>query len=108
VLDISLEAGHSISIPVPEKNTVFTYLIEGDISFDNDGEYIERRRAVLLSEGDTVVLTASPSKEARCVLFSGKPLLESIAWGGPIVMNTQEELDLAFRELDENTFIKHG
>jgi redox-sensitive bicupin YhaK (pirin superfamily) len=116
VLDVSLEAGSSISIPVSEKNTVFVYLIDGEISFDeyasesdgDQGGFVERRRAVLLSGGDTVMLTSSKSKSARCVFFSGTPLRESIAWGGPIVMNTQEELDLAFRELDENTFIKHG
>jgi len=39
--------------------------------------------------------------------MAGKPLREPIAWGGPIVMNTKEELDLAFKELDENTFIKY-
>jgi quercetin 2,3-dioxygenase len=38
--------------------------------------------------------------------MSGKPLNEPVAWGGPIVMNTNEELDLAFKELEENTFIK--
>jgi redox-sensitive bicupin YhaK (pirin superfamily) len=38
--------------------------------------------------------------------MAAKPLGESIAWGGPIVMNTREELDLAFRELQEGTFIK--
>jgi len=116
VLDISIEAGCSIDVPVSEKDTVFAYIIDGDISFDEDrGEgdstkvrFYERRRAVLLSEGDTVVMTASKAKDARCVLFSGTPLRESVAWGGPIVMNTQEELDLAFRELEENTFIKHG
>ena len=112
MLDISLDAGRFVSVPVSEKNTVFAYIIDGDISFD-EGEikrnkFIERRRAVLLSVGDTVIMTAGQSKGARCVLFSGAPLRESIAWGGPIVMNTQEELDLAFRELDENTFIKHA
>jgi redox-sensitive bicupin YhaK (pirin superfamily) len=38
--------------------------------------------------------------------MAGEPLRESIAWGGPIVMNTQEELQLAFRELEEDKFIK--
>jgi len=112
VLDISLKAGSTLSVPVPEQDTVFVYLIDGDVSFEEgkveDLTFIERRRAVLLSSGDTVVLTASPTKDARCVLFAGTPLRESVAWGGPIVMNTQEELDLAFRELDDGTFIKHG
>jgi len=112
LLDISLEAGCSIKVPVSEHDTVFAYIIDGDISFDEDenkkNKFIERRRAVLLSAGDAVNMTASQSKSARCVLFSGTPLRESIAWGGPIVMNTQEELNLAFRELDENTFNKHG
>jgi len=40
------------------------------------------------------------------MLFVGKPLKEPIAWGGPIVMNTDEELDEAFRELQLGTFVK--
>ncbi len=40
------------------------------------------------------------------MIMSGKPLREPIAWGGPIVMNTREELNLAFKELEENNFIK--
>jgi hypothetical protein len=44
---------------------------------------------------------------ARFLLVSGKPLGEPVAWGGPIVMNTREELATAFRELEEGTFIKH-
>ena len=43
----------------------------------------------------------------RFLFFSGKPLREPVAWGGPIVMNTQEELRQAFAELDNNTFIRH-
>jgi redox-sensitive bicupin YhaK (pirin superfamily) len=42
------------------------------------------------------------------LLLSGKPLKEPVSWGGPIVMNTKEELDLAFDELDSGTFIKHN
>lgn len=113
MLDIALKAGASVRVPVPEEDTVFVYLLDGSLSFDAEGgspatrQFIERRRAVLLSGGDAVELTAPESAGARCVLFSGAPLHEPIAWGGPIVMNTQEELDLAFAELDEGTFIKH-
>ncbi|NLK61005.1 MAG: pirin family protein, partial [Treponema sp.] len=45
-------------------------------------------------------------RSSRCVLFSGPPLGEPVAWGGPIVMNTQAELDAAFSEIRNNTFIK--
>lgn len=41
------------------------------------------------------------------MFFSGKPLREPVAWGGPIVMNSDEELELAFQELEAGTFIKH-
>ncbi|HNR69700.1 MAG TPA: pirin-like C-terminal cupin domain-containing protein, partial [bacterium] len=42
------------------------------------------------------------------VLIAGKPLGEPIAWGGPIVMNTREELRIAFEELENGTFLKHS
>jgi redox-sensitive bicupin YhaK (pirin superfamily) len=45
-------------------------------------------------------------KGIRFLLMSGKPLREPIAWGGPIVMNTEKELELAFEELENDTFIK--
>jgi len=63
------------------------------------------KHVVLFSEGKKLkVLTQN--KGVRFLLMSGKPLREPIAWGGPIVMNTDEELDLAFEELDNHTFIK--
>jgi redox-sensitive bicupin YhaK (pirin superfamily) len=45
-------------------------------------------------------------EDIHYIFITGKQLNEPIAWGGPIVMNTQEELKIAFRELDENTFKK--
>jgi redox-sensitive bicupin YhaK (pirin superfamily) len=108
MLDVALEPGASTIIPVSPGNTVFAYILDGSVNFSPDTrDYVERRRAVLLSDGDGVCLSASESSGARLVLFSGAPLKEPVAWGGPIVMNTREELELAFRELDENTFIKH-
>jgi len=109
MLDIALEAGGKASVPLPEGNTVFAYIIDGSISFGPEAgkECLERRRAVLFSDGDTLSLAAHEAAGARCVLLSGAPLHEAVAWGGPIVMNTQEELDTAFRELEEKTFIRH-
>ncbi len=61
----------------------------------------------LMGDGDLFSATAGPLG-ARFLLVSGKPLREPIAWGGPIVMNTDEELNLAWRELREGTFVKHA
>lgn len=108
MLDVSLEPGASTAIPVPPGDTAFAYILDGSVLFSPDGgDRIERRRAVLLSDGDAVYVSAPESSGARLVFFSGTPLKEPVAWGGPIVMNTREELDLAFRELEDNTFIKH-
>jgi len=107
MLDISLDAGASVGIHVPHDNTVFVYILDGTLTLGSGGDRqsLDRRRAVLLSDGDTVTLAAGDTG-TRCVLFSGAPLREPVAWGGPIVMNTRAELDLAFAELDKGTFIK--
>lgn len=108
-LDITVQAGQKCVIQTPGETTVFIYILQGALSFgsaEGDGDSYESHRAVLFLEGDQVTLTASTNGAARCVFFEGKPLHEPIAWGGPIVMNTQAELDSAFRELDEGTFIK--
>jgi redox-sensitive bicupin YhaK (pirin superfamily) len=48
------------------------------------------------------------ANDARLLYISGKPLGEPVAWRGPIVMNTREELDVAWRELEAGTFVKHA
>lgn len=54
------------------------------------------------------VVVRSGNQGARFVLLAAKPLREPVAWGGPIVMNSREELQQAFDELDRGTFIKHA
>jgi len=61
---------------------------------------------VIYQDGDHVNITAA-EKKLRFLFVSGKPLGEPVAWRGPIVMNTQEELDLAFEEYRNGTFIKY-
>jgi redox-sensitive bicupin YhaK (pirin superfamily) len=113
VLDIIMKKDGSCTVPTTPGNTVFLYIVEGSVSLDRDKSgssvppvYLPEHRAVLLSDGDELRLDAGAEGSARCILFSGKPLNEPIAWGGPIVMNTREELESAFRELDEGTFIR--
>ena len=105
--------------------TVFAYIIAGQGNFcsDNDPfcyemkganyfdikqpEELSNEMLVLFEDGDEIKVTTGASS-VRFLLISGKPLNEPIAWYGPIVMNTQEELRTAFEEYQNGTFIKHG
>jgi quercetin 2,3-dioxygenase len=66
----------------------------------------DNRSLVLFDGGDEVVVQAG-EEGVRFLLVSGKPLEEPVAWYGPIVMNTQEQLQQAFRELEKGTFLKN-
>jgi hypothetical protein len=107
-LDVSLEAGGAWTHSLQPGHTAFAYLFEGAAGFGKSGDLLDADRGtiVLFSDGDEVSVGAEESG-ARFLLVSGRPLHEPIAWRGPIVMNTREELDAAWRELDEGTFVKH-
>jgi len=105
IFDISLNAGSSETFETVSGDNVFVFLIEGDGTVN--GTPIAEKSAVLFSEGDFIELGATADRPLRVILFSGKPFNEPIAWGGPIVMNTREELEHAFDELRAGTFIKH-
>jgi redox-sensitive bicupin YhaK (pirin superfamily) len=66
----------------------------------------ENRSLILFDRGDEVTVQAGDAG-IRFLLVSGKPLEEPVAWYGPIVMNTQEQLRQAFEELQQGTFLKH-
>lgn len=104
-LDIDIRPDASLSMDTNPEDTVFAYILQGDGIFGNSSEMIPSKRAVLLGRGGRLNIRAGRGG-MRLLLLSGRPLGEPIAWGGPIVMNTREELDLAFRELDGGTFIK--
>jgi redox-sensitive bicupin YhaK (pirin superfamily) len=65
----------------------------------------DNRSLVLFDRGDEIEVQAGEDG-VRFLLVSGKPLVEPVAWYGPIVMNTQEELRHAFEELERGTFLK--
>lgn len=96
------------------EETLFLYLITGTLAANEELDNFENKACALLlqSEGNTneendcVTVKAGP-EGARFFLLAAKPLKEPVAWGGPIVMNTKEELQHAFAELENNTFIKH-
>ena len=105
LFDIELTDGAKIEIPAKQDETVFVFLIEGDAMIED--QHIPQATAVLFGDGDSIEVCAMPGQNLRFAFFSGKALHESVAWGGPIVMNTQEELRHAFDELRAGTFIKH-
>lgn len=107
LLDVEIDAGAEWTIDTNKNDTLFIYIIQGKGAFDPAEEtYIAAKHAILFNEGSTLKVKAS-DKGIRFLLMAAKPLGEPIAWGGPIVMNTKEELNLAFQELEENKFIKH-
>jgi len=102
--DISLNSDCTINIPTKESETAFVFLLEGDGIVA--GTEIRTKTAVLLSDGDTVTVASTQKEGMRFIFAMAKPLGEPISWGGPIVMNTEEELDKAFKELQEGIFIR--
>ncbi|MGE5629182.1 MAG: pirin family protein [Solirubrobacterales bacterium] len=104
-MDVELEPGAEIIMDTKAEDTLFVYIVEGEAFFGAKEELVKEKHAILFNQGDKFYAKGSGGG-IRFLLMSGKPLKEPVAWGGPIVMNTKEELEIAFKELDENTFIK--
>jgi quercetin 2,3-dioxygenase len=85
----------------------FSHEVQGKNYFDFHADpYVGNHNLVLFEDGDEIVVSTDDQK-VRFLLISGKPLNEPVAWYGPIVMNTQEELRIAFEEFNQGTFIKY-
>ena len=84
--------------------TVFAYVMRGFGWFDETTE-VGKENLVIFADGDEVKISAK-EYPVRFLLLSGKPIKEPVAWRGPIVMNTQEELRTAFHEYQDGTFVK--
>jgi quercetin 2,3-dioxygenase len=123
-LDIYVPPGKRKTLPVELERHAFAYVFEGSGDFraasapfgvltektDGANEILVReetgnRSLVLFDSGDQVTVQAG-DQGVRFLLVSGKPIEEPVAWYGPIVMNTQSELQQAFSELRAGTFIK--
>ncbi len=109
-LDVRLPGGTALETPVAPDHTAFLLSVRGSLSLGENHEMPEGTRpgdVLLLSPGDELQVRAwGPG--AHFLLVSGRPIGAPIAWGGPIVMNTRAELDLAFRQLREGTFVHPG
>ncbi|WP_031481940.1 pirin family protein [Maridesulfovibrio frigidus] len=103
--DCIVPAGLEFVHPINKEYTAFIYIIDGDGTVN--GTLVKNRSLVLFEKGDEFAVTAGEGG-IRFLLMTGKPLNEPIFWRGPIVMHTKEDLDLAFREYEEGTFVKQG
>jgi redox-sensitive bicupin YhaK (pirin superfamily) len=110
-LDVSVPAGKRKTLPVETTRHAFAYVFAGAGEFCNASGPLAVPAAaddcslVLFDRGDEVTVQAG-ADGVRFLLISGKPLMEPVAWHGPIVMNTQDELQRAFEELQAGTFLK--
>jgi len=100
---IVLEPNEEISLDTESDRSVMLFLLEGNAEIAN--EMVEEKTALKLTEGNYVKVKSLDEK-LQILFISSKTLNESISWGGPIVMNSKEELELAFNELREGTFLK--
>ncbi len=106
-LDISVPAHSEFAHATKKGYTVFAYVFEGEGFLSEEKEpYATNGTLVLFDDGDRIV-AQTVDRPVRFLLISGKPIGEPIAWYGPVVMNTEEELETAFREYENNTFIKY-
>jgi len=123
-LDVWVPPGKRKTLPVETTRHAFAYVFEGTGTFRGASspqgvrtekvgessnvadEETGNRSLVLFDSGDEVLVQAGDSG-IRFLLVSGKPIEEPVAWYGPIVMNTEEQLRQAYAELHNGTFIKH-
>ena len=106
-LDITIPSGTQYIHQTPSDYNVFTYIIEGSCYIDSDESVSHGNETLVLFEQGDKLHISTKEESVRLLFLCGKPLNEPIAWGGPIVMNTQQELEQAFVEYDNGTFIKH-
>ncbi|MCE9616240.1 MAG: pirin family protein [Lentisphaerae bacterium] len=124
-VDVSVPPGRRKTLPVETTRHAFAYVIAGSGKFCNASAPLavptegvgwmdaslpkeaDNRTLVLFDRGDEVSVQAG-DEGIRFLLVSGKPLQEPVAWYGPIVMNTQTQLQQAFQELQDGTFLNGG
>jgi quercetin 2,3-dioxygenase len=121
-LDVSVPPGRRRSLPVARSRNAFAYVFEGagrfagasdpqpittDIVGGPDGVAADNRSLILFDSGDEITVQTG-DQGVRFLLVSGTPIQEPVAWRGPIVMNTNEQLREAFDEYRNGTFLKHG
>lgn len=123
--DIALPASSEFVYPTPQNHTFFTYILDGSGSFGlpgadftnfdgstpvidtNELQLVTKGKVVVYDSGSLISIATTTDAPVHFLLIGGRPLREPVAWYGPIVMNTEEQLKTAFEEFQVGTFIKH-
>lgn len=103
--DIHLDAGASVTVETDIERSVMVFTLVKDVYVG--GELVKEKTAAKLSPGNQVIIRAA-DEDAQVLFISSTKLEEPVSWGGPIVMNTKEELAKAYEDLDKGTFLKEG
>lgn len=101
--DLHINPNGAIVLNTERERSVMAFTLLGDAYIG--GELIKEKTAVKLTSGDAVEIKAT-NKNAQVLFMSSVRLDEPVAWGGPIVMNTKEELNKAFDDLTQGTFLQ--
>lgn len=101
--DVSMEDGAVVDIPVPTDASVMIFTLLGSVKV---GDTVVNPKTAAKISSDGILKLEATDGENKVLVMISKALNEPVAWGGPIVMNTRDELDLAFQELRNGTFIK--
>ncbi len=105
-IDVNIKGNGKFIYETEPNSTVFALIVEGEGNFGRENkENYSIGTGILYNPGEKIEVKAN-EKGVRFLLLSGKPIKEPIAWGGPVVMNTKEELRTAFKQIDDGTFIK--
>jgi redox-sensitive bicupin YhaK (pirin superfamily) len=105
MIDFKMDSGARFVYVSKPATTLFVYIFEGSLAFNGTKDFVPMRDAVVFKSGDELDIEAGEDG-ARFLLFEAKPLHEEVAWYGPIVMNTWDEINETFQELNDGTFIK--
>lgn len=106
-LDVTVSPNSRFEHATTPGHTTFAYVIAGSGCFTDSADAdscVSDGSVALFGDGDSIVVTTL-EQPVRFLLCSGRPLHEPVAWGGPIVMNSHDELERAFVELEQGTFI---
>ncbi len=105
-LDVSMAREATLHIPESAGRTSMVFVIGGSVKVGSHEQAIGTGSLCILSDAGDQIQLESSTEGARIIMFSGKKLGESVAWHGPIVMNTQEQLVEAIQDLRNGTFVR--